>query len=74
MSDSIPRFKPKSDWTSADFLAEMRGTAPPESEEYIEARREALAKAGLSDEDDTDTVTDPAQMTPAQHLKRIQGA
>jgi hypothetical protein len=72
MSEQIPRYKPKSDWTPADFLAEQRGTAPPESEEYIEARREALAKAGLSDDDDSDT-SNPAEMTSEQHLKRLQG-
>jgi hypothetical protein len=69
MSDPIRRHKTPDEFTAEEHLAAIRGEDPPESDEYIEKRREALEGAGL--EDDTE-VTDPNQMTPQQHLKRIQ--
>jgi hypothetical protein len=75
MSKEIPRYKAKSDWTAADFLAAQRGADPPETAEYVQARRDALADAGLADEGESEgSNTDIADMTPEQHLRRIQGA
>jgi hypothetical protein len=71
MSDSIPRFKPKSDWTSADFLNAQRGGDPPETDQYVQARRDALADAGLVDEGEHESSDDEYLETSAGYLRKI---
>jgi uncharacterized protein with LGFP repeats len=65
----IPRFKNRADFTAAEFLAEKRGELPPETAEYKEARRDALADAGLEPEETTSD--DGLPTTPAEYLRRI---
>jgi hypothetical protein len=71
MAEQIPRYKLKSTWTAADFVAEMRGELPPETAEYVQARRDALADAGLVDEGEGSN-TDDTNLGSADYLKRIQ--
>jgi hypothetical protein len=71
MTEQIPRYKPKSIWTAADFLAEKRGELPPETDEYCQARRDALADAGLVDEGELET-SNPADLTTSgEYLRKI---
>jgi hypothetical protein len=71
----IPRFKNPADFTPADFLAAQRGADPPETDEYVQARRDALADAGLADEGEHEgSNTDDTNLSSAEYLKRIQGA
>jgi hypothetical protein len=69
MSDKIPRFKNPAEYSAEDYFSLQRTGQRPENPEWLQKRAEVLADEGL--EDDTE-VTDPSEMTPAQHLKRIQ--
>jgi hypothetical protein len=71
MTEQIPRYKPKSIWTAADFLAEKRGELPPETDEYRRARRDALADAGLVDEGEDEGNPDDL-VASGEYLRRIQ--
>ena len=71
MSDKIPRFKSPADFTAEDYFHLQRTGQRPENPEWVTRRAEALADADLEDDSE---VTDPKDMTPAQHLKRLQGA
>jgi hypothetical protein len=71
MSDKIKRFKNPVDYDADDFFRLQRTGQRPENPEWLARRAEVMADEGL--EDDADTVTDPSDMTPAQHLKRLQG-
>jgi hypothetical protein len=70
MSDKIKRFKNSADYEAEDYLRLQRTGQRPENPEWVTRRAEVLADEGL--EDDTE-VTDPNEMTPAQHLNRLQG-
>jgi hypothetical protein len=72
MTEQIPRYKPKSIWTAADFLAEKRGELPPETDEYRQARRDALADAGLVDEGELEGSGTDDLTTSGEYLRRIQ--
>jgi hypothetical protein len=72
MSDpKIPRFKNPAEYSADDYFHLQRTGQRPENPEWVTRRSEVLADEGL--EDDTE-VTDPSEMTSAQHLKRLQGA
>jgi hypothetical protein len=70
MSHKIPRFKNPADYDADDYYRLQRTGQRPENPEWVTRRKEVLEDEGL--EDDTE-VTDPSEMTPAQHLKRLQG-
>jgi hypothetical protein len=72
MSEPIPRYKPKAIWTAADFLAEKRGERPPETDECRQARRDALADAGLVDEGELERSNTDDLVTSGEYLRRIQ--
>jgi hypothetical protein len=67
----IPRFKNPADYEAEDYFHLQRTGQKPENPDWLTRRSEVMADEGL--EDDTPEVTDIAEMTPAQHLKRIQG-
>jgi hypothetical protein len=71
MNEKIPRFKNPADYEAEDYFHLQRTGQKPENPDWVTRRAEVLADAGL--EDDTEVVTDPSEMTPAQHLKRLQG-
>jgi hypothetical protein len=70
MAEKIPRLKDPASYTAEDYFQLQRTGQRPENPEWLSRRAEVMADEGL--EDDTE-VTDPAEMTPAQHLRRIQG-
>jgi hypothetical protein len=74
----IRRFKNRGELTLDEELAVVQAQRADkplprfETDEYRQARREALEDAGLDPgEEDTGPV-DPAEMTPAQHFERIR--
>jgi hypothetical protein len=71
MSEPIPRFKSRADFTPAEFLAEKRGALPPETDAYRQARREALEDAGLSDEGELEGSGTDDLETSASYLRKI---
>jgi hypothetical protein len=74
MPERIPRYKPKDTWSSAEFLAAQRDPTadPPETDEYVQARRDALADAGLVDEGELEGSGTDDLTTSAEYLRRIQ--
>ena len=65
----LTRQKPRTEWTAQENLDYMRTGAVPEDAEYVERRREVLEAAGLEPDIDATPIAD---MSPAQHLDRIQ--
>jgi hypothetical protein len=77
MSDAPPRWKDRSEFTIEEEVAfqqaERRGESfRVETEAYREARRQALADAGIEPEDPKLEQKPLEEMTPADHLERIR--
>ena len=73
MPEKIERFKDQSEWSTDEVLANRRTGAIPENPEYTEARRKALERAGLEDEDDAGGLTDEdGNLTTAGYLRDLQ--
>jgi hypothetical protein len=68
---TIERFKDRHDLTPGEELEFQRTRRLPESAEYLERRAEVLADAGLEDADSGEKPL--GEMTPEDHLQRIQG-
>jgi hypothetical protein len=66
------RFKELDDLSIEEHLEHGRTGQLPETDEYQEARREALEDAGLYEELDDEPV-DEDDMSPADHYKQIRG-
>jgi hypothetical protein len=79
MSKAPPeRFKKREDLTVDEQLAaiqaQKRGDPAPrfETDEYRQARREALEAAGLDPDDDAEESMALEDMTPEDHFNRIR--
>jgi hypothetical protein len=71
MSDAIERWKPRADWTVGEVVSHEQTGAKPETDEYKQARRDALADAGLDAEGEQGDK--PLEdMTPEDHFQRIR--
>ena len=76
MTEKIARYKDQADWSVEEIVANRRDGTVPEREEYVKAKRQALADAGLLDEDEDNRAADehlpPEGWPTSKWLEHVQ--